>query len=380
MFSLYPAILNLPSFTSIIFLLLILCFYIIYIAAWILVPTFPLHNIWTSRSIACLCAVVLCVLCITLHPAYGSPFYLIYLLTYVALTTPPRPLPIAIFTTFFFSIFITALLWYLNGMTNSAAYISALVTLTATLLVLIPIRQSAQVTKQNKINALNTRISAIQEERHRLASDLHDQLGQTLTAINTTAQLCTHLIQQHQENEAQEQVEKIDQMSREALRQMRVLVRDRLCLTIAEELKNAHQFLSTARITLEIQEKHCTYPKDLENAVAHLIRECITNIVRHTHAHTCCISLNESGVLITDDGKHCSAQPHQLSSGLQALELLCRPYGTLDVAPIKPGIGWRVSLTYHHALNALHNPDCQVTSACPRPYHSHVTQSHITKG
>lgn len=154
----------------------------------------------------------------------------------------------------------------------------------------------------------NARIGhlATAAERERIARDLHDVLGQSLTEIIVRAQLARRLAGHDSEATARELAE-IERASRTALDEVRAVVRGWREVRLDEELETARRSLDAAEIELHLDHDPSFDPAPTaETALALVLREAFTNVVRHAHADRCTLRLHrESGqdvIEITDDG------------------------------------------------------------------------------
>ena len=138
------------------------------------------------------------------------------------------------------------------------------------------------------------------EERQRIARDLHDTLGHTLSLITLKSQLVEKLIVKNPERACLEAKE-ITQTSRTALKQLRELISDMRMITVEEELEQVKVILQAASISLEVQQEASTNvlsPLE-QNIVGMCLREAVTNVVKHSKATECMITLfEEQGKLI----------------------------------------------------------------------------------
>lgn len=146
------------------------------------------------------------------------------------------------------------------------------------------------------------------EERLRIARDLHDTLGHTLSLITLKSQLVEKLIAKQETDRAGEEVREIGQTSRAALRQVRELVSDMRAVTVAEELTDAERMLGSAGIELQLQGDLTLVgvPDLAQNMLSLCIREAVTNIVKHSRAKSCRIHIERTNaevrIRLQDDG------------------------------------------------------------------------------
>jgi two-component system sensor histidine kinase DesK len=145
------------------------------------------------------------------------------------------------------------------------------------------------------------------EERQRIARDLHDTIGHTLTLITLKSELLERMITRNPElaiSEAQD----IRRTTRTALKQLRELVSDMQAVNIGEELAHAEQMMRTAgiRFTVRGAESFGTPPPIVRNMIGLCLRECLTNVAKHSRAAKCEVELAERPgayeLQVRDDG------------------------------------------------------------------------------
>ncbi|MEH7235057.1 sensor histidine kinase [Bacillus sp. JJ1562] len=163
---------------------------------------------------------------------------------------------------------------------------------------------------EKKLEEANEQIEELvkREERMRIARDLHDTLGHTLSMITLKSQLVHKLISKDLEK-AKFETKEIERTSRSALRQVRELVSDMRAVTIAEELIETETILRAAGIsfTFDGDSKLEDIPLLTQNILSLCLKEGITNVIKHSEAKDCAVLLlNNPGEIelsIYDNGK-----------------------------------------------------------------------------
>ncbi|HYH44552.1 MAG TPA: sensor histidine kinase [Thermoanaerobaculia bacterium] len=156
-------------------------------------------------------------------------------------------------------------------------------------------------------------------ERERIARDLHDLLGHTLSLITLKAELAGKLLPRDAAAAGRE-IREVERISREALREVRSAVSGYRSEGLSAELARARLALETAGVRLE----YLVTPLDLEpaqeTALGFAVREAVTNVVRHAGARTCRIRLEQDAdatrLEVEDDG-HGGTGPD--GNGLRAM-------------------------------------------------------------
>ncbi|HVR39072.1 MAG TPA: sensor histidine kinase [Thermoanaerobaculia bacterium] len=143
-------------------------------------------------------------------------------------------------------------------------------------------------------------------ERERIARDLHDLLGHTLSLIVLKSELAVKLSERDPER-ARSEIRDVERISRDALAQVRSAVRGYRTGGLQAELDAAREALAAAGVTLAADLPAMTIPASHEAVLAMALRESITNVVRHAYAKHCAIALtNENGrivLIVRDDGR-----------------------------------------------------------------------------
>ncbi len=138
-----------------------------------------------------------------------------------------------------------------------------------------------------------TRIAKV-AERERIARDLHDLLGHTLSVIVLKSELASKLAEKNPAKAIQE-IRDVERISREALQEVRSAVRGYRSSGLEAELANISLALEAAQIRLEQFIMPLALEWATEQTLAFILREAITNVVRHSQAKTCLVSLEQIG-------------------------------------------------------------------------------------
>jgi len=143
-------------------------------------------------------------------------------------------------------------------------------------------------------------------ERERIARDLHDVLGHTLSLIIVKSTLAGKLLE-IDPAKAKNEIADIEKVSREAMADIRNTLRGYSTYKLCEELQRAKSALESAGVTVESVATELTMSPALESVAALIMREAVTNVVRHAHARHCSLRVarnNGNCVLeVQDDGR-----------------------------------------------------------------------------
>jgi two-component system sensor histidine kinase DesK len=133
---------------------------------------------------------------------------------------------------------------------------------------------------------------AANEERLRLARDLHDLLGHSLSLITLKSELAGRMLPAHPDKAAQ-QVADIEQVSRQALVDVREAVTGYRRPRLSAELAGVQVALTAAGVIagLPAEPDLTGVPEESESALAWALREAVTNVVRHSGARRCTVDL-----------------------------------------------------------------------------------------
>lgn len=143
-------------------------------------------------------------------------------------------------------------------------------------------------------------------ERERIARDLHDVLGHTLSVIVLKSELAGRLFSRDPQRAAAE-IADVEMISRKALTEVREAIRGYRAEGLAAEIKRAHSTLDAAGVTLVCEEKPPVLNPAVESVISLVVREAVTNIVRHAHASRCSMHFSaqngHTSLIVEDDGR-----------------------------------------------------------------------------
>jgi two-component system, NarL family, sensor histidine kinase DesK len=162
---------------------------------------------------------------------------------------------------------------------------------------------------EEKLEDANKRISELSkmEERQRIARDLHDTLGQKLSLIGLKTDLARRLITKDPE-QARSELKDVQQTARTALSEVRKMVSSMRGIRLKDEIGRVKQMLKAAQINFVGDEEFSLTNVSLltENILSMCLKEAVNNIVKHSGAASCFISIEQTWkeivLTIRDDG------------------------------------------------------------------------------
>lgn len=151
---------------------------------------------------------------------------------------------------------------------------------------------------------------AVSDERSRVARDVHDVLGHSLTAVTLKAELCERLLDGRNGAppdeaaiaRARAELAELQTITRGAISEIRTTVGGLRTPELADELAAARAVLADAGVALTIVGEPADVPERYRSAVAWVVRESITNIVRHARASNAEIRFGAGGEFGVESG------------------------------------------------------------------------------
>ncbi|MBV2353093.1 sensor histidine kinase [Streptomyces sp. J2-1] len=260
---------------------------------------------FSARTVGTLLGTIAVLACVLAHSLGGSWLGLfVYVSVACGATLPRRGAYVAIP--------VNAALMYLVGRHSDEAEARNLLLITVLVgFGMIGVRQLVRTTVELRKARATVAQLAANEERLRLARDLHDLLGHSLSLITLKSELAGRMLPGRPE-EAAQQVADIEQVSRQALVDVRAAVTGYRRARLAAELAGAHMALTAAGVAAQVPaEPDLTgVPEEVEAALAWSLREGVTNVVRHSGAARCVVSVTHRQTLdgpvlelaVEDDG------------------------------------------------------------------------------
>ncbi|MFD5468114.1 sensor histidine kinase [Kitasatospora sp. NPDC127059] len=183
---------------------------------------------------------------------------------------------------------------------------------------------------------------ASEAERNRIARDLHDLLGHSLTAITVKSRLAQRLAVKDVDRAVAEMTA-VEKLSRQALADVRAAVTGYREVTVTGELARGRELLRAAGVVADLPSAADAVGPEHRELFGWVLREGITNVVRHARAARCSVLLSATSVEIRDDGPGGGLVGG--GKGLTGLrERVTAAGGTVEAGPLDPR-GWRLLVT-----------------------------------
>ncbi|MBN3931832.1 histidine kinase [Streptomyces verrucosisporus] len=204
---------------------------------------------------------------------------------------------------------------------------------------------------------------AVTEERLRFARDLHDLLGYSLSAITLKSELIYRLVHSRPDR-AREEIASVLEVSRQALSDVRLVASGYRDMSLEAEAEAAAAILATADIRAQADVACTRLHPVTDTVLATALREGVTNILRHSKAQTCVISVESRGetvvLSLVNDGvaeRRPDRSAHS-GSGLGNLrDRLAAIGGRVDAGVREDGRFHLVARAPAHPAAAAHQPE-----------------------
>ncbi|MET0415121.1 MAG: histidine kinase, partial [Actinoplanes sp.] len=200
--------------------------------------------------------------------------------------------------------------------------------------------------RQHRLAAAQREIAdlAVQNERVRIARDLHDILGHSLTVVAVKAELAQRLLTVDVDR-ARRELSDLESLARDALSDVRSTALGVRGISLPGEIAAAREALAAANVEAVLPGAADEVPSRNRELFAWTIREAVTNIVRHSRARHAEVRLGPASVEILDDGVGLAAAG--TGQGLDGLRRRAEALGarlTVGGRPDTPGFRVRVEV------------------------------------
>lgn len=200
---------------------------------------------------------------------------------------------------------------------------------------------------------------AVLRERLRFARDLHDLLGYSLSAITLKIEL-THRLMEKAPREAADHLLEVLEISRLALSDARTVASGYRELSIEEECRSAVSVLSAADVAVRVDCDHYDLPVQVSTVLATVLREGVTNLLRHSKAKHCEITIRQdhdrASLEISNDAAQAPPQgeEHRGGGGLHNLSARAKEIGgSVSVAHVGNVFRLRAEVPLRRARHAF---------------------------
>lgn len=341
-------------------------FILVYVSTWIRSDSAPVSRSTDPWVVATI--VVMSVLLAGMMPfsdAVSVFFFLPYISAVIVLQLPRHLYTRWACALLIGSVLLAVLLVILRlANINEASF--GLAILLCTIFMTFMARRAIDNDREDRIRQAERVQTSQSEERSRISADLHDVLGQTLTAINVNAQVVARFAQLGKIDEGVPYLEQLQELSHDALAQMRQVVAATREADLDQELAQAAHLADAAGIVLTLSDEGHPPEGKTSQVAAHLVRESMANVVHHSGADRVWIELSPSRVSVRDNGH--GARPaingrgrgagtdrksaagnqqsahagQRISTGLESLKKRAEGVGTVTWGPVDGG-GWHVT-------------------------------------
>lgn len=180
-------------------------------------------------------------------------------------------------------------------------------------------------------------------ERERIAKDLHDVLGHSLSSLALKAELARRVFHIDPQR-ALAEISDVERIARQGLEEMRAAIHGYYSGDIYAELDRAEQLLLAADLRVERRCEQLEMPPAKERVLALIVREAVTNVLRHSRARACRLSLFRAEgayrLEIADDGR---GGTHEEGVGMRSIRTRAEALG--GTAVWSSAIGTRLSVS-----------------------------------
>ncbi|WP_409186421.1 sensor histidine kinase [Amycolatopsis sp. VS8301801F10] len=182
---------------------------------------------------------------------------------------------------------------------------------------------------------------AVANERERVARDLHDLLGHSLTTITVKAGLARRVLESSGDvDRAVQEIREVEGLSRSALSDVRATVSEYREVSLPAEIAGARAALRAAEVEADLPHAVDNVRTELQSTFGYVLREAVTNVLRHSGAKLVKVRLGRDWLEIEDNGR--GAGEVVPGNGLRGLSERLAAIGGTVTTRARPGGGWVV--------------------------------------
>lgn len=204
---------------------------------------------------------------------------------------------------------------------------------------------------------------AVAEERSRLARDLHDVLGHSLTTITVKAGLARRLLESSTDRQRViDEVRDVEDLARQTMTDVRATVSGYRSASLPAELVGARAALTAAGVAADLPRAVDNVTAGLQETFAYVLREGVTNVIRHSNASRCEVRLGDTWLEVRDNGRTAATAVtlSRTSGGGHGLPGLTERVdavgGTLEAGPLPEG-GFMLRVSVPSAATPKHSAE-----------------------
>ncbi|MFF1879546.1 sensor histidine kinase [Leifsonia sp. NPDC058230] len=188
----------------------------------------------------------------------------------------------------------------LTGFTDGAAY-SSIVTFSVASMMFGLNRQIKAVRELRAAQVEVARLAVV-DERARFSRDMHDVLGHSLTVVTVKSELARRLVSIDPAR-AEAELADIERLTRSALADLRAAVAGYRGMSLSTELAAAQASLAAADIEAHLPRNGEDVDPDLRELFGWVLREGVTNVIRHSGSRNCWVTVTPDTLEVEDDGR-----------------------------------------------------------------------------
>jgi two-component system, NarL family, sensor histidine kinase DesK len=204
-------------------------------------------------------------------------------------------------------------------------------------------RQLQSVRKLREAQGEVARLAVV-EERARFSRDMHDVLGHSLTVVTVKSELARRLVSIDPAR-AEAEIADIERLSRAALADLRAAVAGYRQMSLTTELGAAQAALAAANIRAHLPASGDVASPELQDLFGWVLREAVTNVIRHSGATNCWVDVTRTELRVADDGRGLPAIGGGGTLGAGGVAVACAGTGLKGLTERATAVGAELDLS-----------------------------------